>query len=91
MDSAGNKLLVKFRAKDIQYGVTRNTLKAMAEALNVSETRVIHLALSRFATEVLPAYEPDDGPLTLHAVAAIRRYASKSLPKGRLLSRQDLF
>ena len=65
MKVANNNLLVKFRAKDTQFGVTRGTVKALAQALDVNETLVIHMALSKFATDVLPAYAPDNGPLTV--------------------------
>jgi hypothetical protein len=57
----GDKLLLKFRAKSTSYGVTRETLKAVAAELDTTETMVIHLAVSRFAKEVLPAYAADDG------------------------------
>jgi len=60
MPVASENLLMKFRSKDTQFGVTRGTVKAMAKELDVSETQVIHLALSKFATDVLPSYAPDD-------------------------------
>ena len=61
MKASNENLLVKFRSKDTQFGVTRTTVKAIAKELNVNETQVIHMALSKFATDVLPAYAPDDG------------------------------
>ena len=91
MAVASDKLLMKFRAKDTQFGVTRNTVKALAAELDVTETQVIHMALSKFAGDVLPAYAPDDGPLTARQIAAIRKDAAKRLPKGKVLSREDLF
>ena len=91
MKTVSEKLLVQFRSKDSQYGVTRNTLRALSVELDVPETQVIHMALSKFAADVLPAYEPDDGPLTAKDVAAIRKDAAKHLPKGKVLSRQHLF
>lgn len=36
-------------------GKTRSTVKALAKELQVNETQVIHLALSKFAADVLPA------------------------------------
>lgn len=36
-------------------------------------------------------YERDDRPLTAKDLAAIRKEAAKHLPKGKLLSRKDLF
>ena len=91
MQTASENLLVKFRAKDTRFGVTRSTVKALATELDVSETQVIHMALSRFAEDVLPAYEPDDGPLTAKQITALRKDAAKHLPKGKVVARQDLF
>jgi hypothetical protein len=91
MKSSNKKLLIKFRSKEIQFGVTRTTVKAIAKELDVNETQVIHMALSKFATDVLPAYAPDDGPLTAKQVLALRKDAAKHLPKGKTLSRETLF
>ena len=77
-----NDLLLKFRVKDTPYGISRDVLKAISEELDMTETMVIHLALSRFAKEVLPAYEADDGELTPMQLAAIR----KAIPQGRAKS-----
>jgi hypothetical protein len=91
MTQASENLLVKFRSKDTQFGVTRVTVKAIAKALDVNETQVIHMALSKFASDVLPAYAPDDGPLTAKQIKALRKDADKHLPKGKTLTRQTLF
>ena len=91
MIATSENLLVKFRAKDTRLGVTRSTVKALAAELDVSETQVIHMALSKFADDVLPTYEPDDGPLTAKQITALRKDAVKHLPKGKVLARQDLF
>ena len=91
MKASNKKLLIKFRSKDTQFGVTRTTVKAIAKELDVNETQVIHMALSKFATDVLPAYAPDDGPLTAKQVLALRKEAAKHLPKGKPLSRETLF
>ncbi len=91
MTVASKNLLVKFRARDTQFGVTRVTVKALANELDMSETQVIHMALSKFATEVLPAYAPDEGPLTAKQLQALRKDAAKHLPKGKLISREVLF
>ena len=91
MTVASENLLVKFRSKDTQFGVTRGTVKAIAKELGVNETQVIHMALSKFATDVLPAYAPDDGPLTAKQIKALRRDADKHLPRGKTLSREALF
>ena len=91
MKASNKKLLVKFRSKDTQFGVTRTTVKAIAKELDVNETQAIHMALSKFATDNLPAYAPDDGPLTAKQVLALRKDAAKHLPKGKPLSRETLF
>jgi hypothetical protein len=91
MTSTNDNLLVKFRAKDTVLGVTRSTVKAIAKALEVNETQVIHMALSKFAADVLPAYAPDDGPLSAKQIRALRQDAKKHLPQGKTLSGESLF
>lgn len=91
MTAVSENLLVKFRSKDSQFGVTRKTVKALAKELDVNETQAIHMALSKFAAEVLPAYAPDDGPLTARQIAALRKDAEKHMPKGKTVSRESLF
>jgi len=85
-----SNLLLKFKLKDSQYGVTRETLKALAEEMDISETMTIHLALSRLAKDVLPAYEADDGPLAASDLARLRKTAKPMLPKGKTLNRRSL-
>ena len=91
MSTPSTNLLVKFRSKDTQFGVTRKTVKALAKELDVNETQVIHMALSKFASDVLPAYAPDDGPLTAKQIAALRKDAAKHMPKGKTISKEALF
>jgi hypothetical protein len=91
MGAIRDSMLLKFRAKDTRFGVTRNTVKALAAELDTTETQVVHMALSRFAEEMIPAYEQDAGPLTATELASIRRIAKTTLPKGKLLSEQSLF
>ena len=85
-----SNLLIKFKSRDSRYGVTRKTLKALADEMDVSETMVVHLAISRFAKEVLPAYAMDDGPLTAGDIARIRKAARPMLPKGKVLHKRSL-
>jgi hypothetical protein len=66
-------------------------VRALAKELDVNETQVIHMALSKFASDVLPAYELDDGPLTAKQIAALRNDVEKHFPKGRLISSEALF
>ena len=71
--------------------MTRSTVKALAKELDVNETQVIHMALSKFASDVLPGYELDDGPLTAKQIDALRKDVAKHFSKGKLLSREALF
>ena len=91
MNNSNEKILFKFRSKDTQFGVTRSTVKAIAKELDVNETQAIHMALSKFAADVLPAFEADDGPLTTKQIKLLRNHAEKQLPKGKIFSRKDLF
>jgi hypothetical protein len=91
MTVASENLLVKFRAKDTQFGVTRGTVKALAKELDMNETQVIHIALSKLAGEVLPTYALDDGPLTKRQVTALRKDVEKHFPRGKLISSEALF
>ena len=91
MRPISDSLLLKFRAKDTRFGVTRETVKALASELDTTETQVVHLALSKLAEEMLAAYEPDDGPLTAGQLASIRKSAKAKMPKGAVLDKQRLF
>lgn len=91
MPASGDSLLVKFRPTNSSLGVTRETVKAMATSLGVPETQVIHLALARLAVDLLPGYEPDDGPLTAKQMAKIKADAAQHLPKGKVVSEASLF
>lgn len=91
MSATASSLLVKFREQNTQYGVTRDTVKAMAQHFGLSETEVIHIALSRLAKEELPLYEADDGPLTSQDLRSLRKIAKAALPKGKVVSKQSLF
>lgn len=85
-----SNLLLKFRTKDSSFGVTRETLKALSDEMDISETMVVHLAISRFAKEVLPAYPADDGPLTAADISRVRKAAQSQLPKGKVLRSRSL-
>ena len=91
MTTTAPSLLLKFRAKDTRFGVTRATVRALANEMDTTETQVVHMALSRLALDVLPAYAPDDGPLTAVQMATVKKLAKASLPKGKVLAKQDLF
>ena len=84
-------LLLKFRERNSPYGVTRETLKTLSAEMGVSETMVIHLAVSKFAKEVLPHYAADDGPLSAADLRWVSKTARMQLPKGKVLSKKSLF
>ncbi len=83
-------LLLKFKLKDTSHGVTRDTLKALAEEMGINETTAVHIALSRLARDMLPAYEMDDAPLKASEIAQIRRAAKPLLPTGRVRRARSL-
>lgn len=85
-----SNLLLKFRIKDSSFGVTRETLKALSEEMDISETMVVHLAISRFAKEVLPAYPEDGGSLSAADISWVRKTAQPQLPKGKVLRSRSL-
>jgi hypothetical protein len=91
MSAAADSLLLKFKPKDTRAGVTRDTLRAIAEELGIAETAAVHMALAMLAGLVVPAYEADDGPLTASDVARMRKSAAAKMPKGKRLSSERLF
>lgn len=91
MAAVADSLLLKFRSKDTRFGVTRETVKALASELDTTETQVVHMALSKLAEELLPAYEADDGPLTASQLATVRKMAKSRTPKGAVVSKKSLF
>jgi hypothetical protein len=84
-----DQLLLRFRATDTQYGISRATVEKLVNYLGfASETQVIHYALSKLAKEVLPSYEADDGELTPTQLTVLR----EAEPQGRATSvRSSLF
>jgi len=89
MTAETSTLLLNFREHDSEFGVTRSTLRALAQKLQVSEVEVIHLALARLLQDRLPAYAADDGPLSERELAALR--ATVALPLAKVISRKTLF
>ncbi len=75
MSADAEKLLVRFRAQDNRFGVTRDTLAKLAEELGLKETQVIHYALRQLATQMLPAYDTDDGAPNAVQLKAIQKLA----------------
>ena len=84
-------LLLKFHKRDSQFGVTGATVQALAERLGLDHVEVVHLALARMAQAELPAYEPDDGPLSEQVLNDLRRVVRPGLPQTKVLSKKSLF
>jgi len=80
-------LLLRYRDRDTDYGVTRKTASKLAQTLGLSETQVVHVALASLARQTLPRYEADNGPLTGEQLAAIDKLA----PQGGLKPARRLF
>ncbi|MCM2327489.1 MAG: hypothetical protein NDI88_06350 [Lysobacter sp.] len=59
-----DSVLFRFREKDSREGITRSTLKQLADALDLSETAAMHRALVEYARQHVPQYARDDGPLS---------------------------
>ena len=55
------QIAFRYRTVDSASGVTRKTVKRLAEYLGVDESQAIHQALHELATKVLPQYEEDEG------------------------------
>lgn len=71
-------LLLKFKDADTANTVTRATVRRMSEALGFNDTQVVQYALARLRSEVLPAYEADDGPLSASAIRQLKKLADQS-------------
>lgn len=81
--SKPDQLLLRFRPTDTQKGISRATVRKLAEYLGFTgEAQVIHYAVCKLAKELLPSYGADDGELTPKQLAAIR----KAIPQGRAKS-----
>ena len=61
-------------------GGSFETATRLAVTLGLSETQVVHVALSNLARQTLPRYEADNGPLTRQQMNEIRRVQ----PPGRM-------
>ena len=83
VSSPPDALLMRFQPVDTATKVSRATLIKLARQLGYKrESEVLHYAVRKLANEVLPTYEPDDGPLTAKQMAAIR----KAVPQTQLKS-----
>jgi hypothetical protein len=76
-------LLLKFKTTTTASGVSRETLKAIAEELGMNETATVHLAISKLGKEVLPNYEADEGPLSAEYQTWLQKKANEQMPNGK--------
>lgn len=84
--TAPDALLMRFQPTDTPSKVSRATLASLAKHLGFNrESEVLHYAVRKLASEVLPAYEADDGPLTAKQMAAIRK-AAGPVSGGKVVS-----
>lgn len=68
-----SKLLLQFRQRESAHGVSRRTVSKMAGLLGFNETETTLFALARLRDQLLPAYAPDDGPISDKVIEAIKR------------------
>ncbi len=70
--SSANKIVFRYRTADSASGVTRETVKRVAERWGVGEMQAIHHALYELAVRMLPQYEADDGALSTAQLRQIK-------------------
>jgi CHAD domain-containing protein len=86
VSSPPDALLMRFQPTDTATKVSRATLTKLARQLGYKrESEVLHYAVRKLADEVLPTYEPDNGPLTVKQMAAIRKAAGPA-SRGKVVS-----
>jgi len=69
-------------ATDCIFGTRRATLARLPQQLGLTETQVIHYALSQLASNILPAYAPDNGPLNVNELKTIAKVAGGRIGKS---------
>jgi len=77
-----SQLAFRYRTTDTPMSVTRATAQALAEALGVDETQMVHIAIRKLAMETLPQYQADDGALTATQIKAIKQAAPQGTKKS---------
>ena len=81
------RLLLTFRERDAVHAVSRKTVKRIARLLGLNETETALLALARLRDQLIPSYEPDDGPVPERVLEAIR----KTVPQDEFRPTHRLF
>jgi hypothetical protein len=80
--SKPSSLLFRLRPTDTPSGISGKTLAKLAATLGLPETQVIHQALRKLASEVLPAYEADDGAVSDRMIKALKKRAAQGRYKS---------
>lgn len=88
LKKAKSQLAFRYRTTDTPMSVTRATAQALAEALGVDETQMVHIAIRKLAMETLPQYQADDGALTATQIDAIKQVVPQGAKKS---TRSSLF
>lgn len=70
---SSDAMLVKFKQSESLNSVTRQTVRQMAKTLGFNDTQVVQFALAKLRAEVLPAYQPDSGPVPAAMIRHIRQ------------------
>ncbi|EYU13352.1 MULTISPECIES: hypothetical protein [Photorhabdus] len=70
------KFLFKLREHDSEFGVSESIFNRLMSELSLNQTELVPEALRDLAGKTIPAYEPDDGPLTDGQIATIRKRPS---------------
>ena len=67
-----DQIAFRYRTNDSATGVSRTTVKRLAELLDMSETQTLHHALRLLAVNLLPQYERDNAALTTLHIEQIK-------------------
>lgn len=82
--TAPKKFLFQLRSLDNEFGVSEDTFIRLMAELSLNQTELVHKALRNLAKEVLPAYAPDDGPLTDAQHIAIKKMSGLDISEDDL-------
>ncbi len=75
-------LLFRLRPTDTPSGISGKTLARLSAHLGLPETQVIHQALRKLASEVLPAYESDEGAVSDRMIKALKKRSAQGRYKS---------
>ena len=77
-----DQIAFRYRTNDSATGVSRKTVKRLAELLDMSETQTLHHALRLLAVNLLPQYERDDAALTTLQIEQIKEQIPQDTQKS---------